>query len=89
MVNDSVFHYGDFLNALISFMLIAAAVFFFVVEPINALAARRKKGQEAEPGTRDCPECLSEIPDLARRCAICATEIRAGRVARPWSTSPA
>ena len=74
-VNNSVFHYGTFLNDLISFVLIAAAVFFFVVKPINALTARRRKGQEAEPGTRDCPECLSEIPDRARRCPQCTSEV--------------
>jgi large conductance mechanosensitive channel len=64
------------LNDLISFVLIAAAVFFFVVKPINALTARRRKGQESEPGTRDCPECLSEIPDRARRCPQCTSEIQ-------------
>jgi len=74
-VNGSPFDYGLFLNALIAFIFIAAAVFFFVVKPINALAERRKKGQEAEPGTRDCPECLSEIPELARRCAFCTAEV--------------
>jgi large conductance mechanosensitive channel len=75
-VHGSVFKYGDFVNTLIAFVFIAAAVFFFVIKPINALAARRKKGQEAEPGTRDCPECLSEIPELARRCAFCTAEVR-------------
>ena len=75
-VNKSVFHYGAFVNDLISFVLIAAAVFFFVIKPINALAARRKKGQEAEPGTRDCPQCLSEIPDRASRCAFCTAEVQ-------------
>jgi large conductance mechanosensitive channel len=75
-VNKSVFHYGVFVNDLISFVLIAAAVFFFVIKPINALAARRKRGQEAEPGTRDCPECLSEIPDRASRCAFCTAEVQ-------------
>ena len=75
-IRHSVFHYGKFLDELISFVLIAAAVFFFVVKPINALAARRRKGEEAEEGTRDCPECLSEIPALARRCAHCTTEIQ-------------
>jgi large conductance mechanosensitive channel len=74
-LNKSVFHYGVFLNDLISFVLIAAAIFFFVIKPINALSARRKKGQEAEPGTRDCPECMSEIPDRARRCAFCTAEV--------------
>jgi large conductance mechanosensitive channel len=75
-VNGSQFDYGDFVNALIAFIFIAAAVFFFVIKPINALAARRKKGQESEPGTRDCPECLSEIPELARRCAFCTAEVQ-------------
>lgn len=75
-VHGSQFDYGDFLNALIAFIFIAAAVFFFVIKPINALAARRKRGQEAEPGTRDCPECLSEIPELARRCAFCTAEVQ-------------
>jgi len=75
-IRHSVFSYGRFLDALISFVLIAAAVFFFVIKPINALAARRRKGEEAEEGTRDCPECLSEIPALARRCAYCTTEVQ-------------
>ena len=75
-IRHSVFYYGRFLNELISFVLIAAAVFFFVVKPINALAARRRKGQEAEPGTRDCPECKSEISTEARRCAFCTSEIQ-------------
>jgi large conductance mechanosensitive channel len=75
-VHGSVFSYGTFLNDLVSFVLIAAAVFFFVVKPINVLAARRKRGQEAEPGTRDCPECMSEIPALARRCAHCTSEVQ-------------
>ena len=75
-VNHSVFYYGKFLNALIAFVLLAAAVFFFVIKPINALAERRKRGQEAEPGTRDCPQCLSEIPDRASRCAFCTAEIQ-------------
>ena len=74
-VNHSVFYYGRFLNSLISFVVIAGAVFFFVVKPLNALAERRKRGKEAEPGTRDCPECLSEIPDRAHRCAFCTAEV--------------
>lgn len=75
-VNHSVFSYGKFLNSLVSFLIIAAAVFFFVVKPVNALAARRRRGEEAEEGTRDCPECLSEIPAQARRCAYCTSEIQ-------------
>ncbi len=75
-VNHSVFSYGKFLNSLISFVVIAAAVFFFVVKPVNALTARRKRGEEAEEGTRDCPQCLSEIPAQAHRCAYCTSEIQ-------------
>ena len=57
-------------------MLVAAAVFFFVVKPMNAMAARRAK-EEPAPTTRDCPECLSEIPLAARRCAYCTAEVGA------------
>jgi large conductance mechanosensitive channel len=75
-INNSKFLYGAFLNALISFVLVAAAVFFFVVKPMNAMAARRAK-EEPAPTTRDCPECLSEIPLAARRCAYCTAEVGA------------
>jgi large conductance mechanosensitive channel len=71
-INDSVFRYGEFLNAVISFVLIAAVLFFLVVKPLNALAARRA---ETEASTRECPECLSEIPAGARRCAHCTAEV--------------
>jgi len=74
-VNHSVFRYGEFLNALIAFIILAAAVFFVVVKPINALNARRLRGEESEPGTRECPECLSEIPAAARRCSYCTSEV--------------
>ncbi|MGH9017955.1 MAG: large conductance mechanosensitive channel protein MscL [Acidimicrobiales bacterium] len=74
-VHGSAFHYGLFVNALVSFLLVAAAVFFVVVRPVNALMARRRAGQETEPGTRDCPECLSEIPAAARRCSYCTSEV--------------
>jgi large conductance mechanosensitive channel len=71
------FPYGLFLNALISFLLIAAAVFFLVIKPINALMARRKTEPEVEATTRECPECLSSIPVGARRCAFCTAEVGA------------
>jgi large conductance mechanosensitive channel len=74
-INNSQFLYGAFINALISFVLIAAAVFFFVVKPVNALAARRQ-GEGGPPTTRPCPECLSEIPIAASRCAFCTAEVR-------------
>jgi large conductance mechanosensitive channel len=65
---------GDFLNAVISFLLVAAAVYFFVVAPINAFIARRKRGEvPPDPTTKKCPECLSEVPIAARRCAFCTS----------------
>lgn len=70
-VNGSKFMYGEFINAVISFLIIATAVYFFVVLPINALIARSRKEPPADPTTRKCPECLSEIPISARRCAFC------------------
>jgi large conductance mechanosensitive channel len=71
-VHGSVFKVGNFLNALVSFLLIAAAVYFFVVTPVNALVARmRKAPAPADPTTKKCKECLSEIPIDARRCAHC------------------
>lgn len=75
-VNGSTFLYGEFVNAIISFVLIAAAVYFFVVTPINALIARsRKSAAPADPTTKKCPECLSEIPIDARRCSQCAQPV--------------
>jgi large conductance mechanosensitive channel len=76
-INGSVFKYGDFLNALIAFVSIVAAVFFFVVKPINALTARARREPPADPTTKKCPECLSEIPIDAKRCAFCTTELAA------------
>ena len=71
-VNNSKFLYGDFLNALLAFALIAAVIYFFVVLPINALVARSHKEPPADPTTKKCTECLSEIPIRAKRCAFCA-----------------
>ena len=70
-VGGGVFRYGQFLNDLLAFILIAAAVYFFVVKPVNALMARRKTEPDVESTTKDCPECLSSIPSGARRCAFC------------------
>ena len=75
-LNGSVFALGDFINALISFLLVAAAVYFFVVTPVNLLVSRmRKAPAPADPTTRKCPECLSEIPIDARRCAHCGQPV--------------
>ncbi|MEO5742574.1 MAG: large conductance mechanosensitive channel protein MscL [Vicinamibacterales bacterium] len=73
-VNGSPFLIGDFLNAVIAFFLMAAAVYLFVVAPMNAWNERRKRGEApADPTTKKCPECLSEIPIGARRCAFCTS----------------
>ena len=76
-VNGSVFAVGDFLNAVVAFMLVAAAVFFFVVKPVNALVARSRREPPADPTTKKCPECLSEIPLAAKRCAHCTSTLAA------------
>lgn len=70
-VGGGTFNYGQFLNDLLAFVLIASAVFFFVVKPVNALMARHKTQPDVESSTKDCPECLSSIPVAARRCAFC------------------
>jgi large conductance mechanosensitive channel len=73
-VNGSQFMYGDFLNALISFLLVAAAVYFFVVLPIKKFTEKFKKpGPQQEATTKKCPECLSEVPKGAKRCAFCTS----------------
>lgn len=75
-VNGSQFLVGDFLNALLAFVLMAAAVYFFVVAPMNAWIARRRRGEApADPTTKKCPECLSEVPIAARRCAFCTSPL--------------
>jgi large conductance mechanosensitive channel len=64
---------GNFLNAAVAFLLVAFAIYFFVVMPMNAITARMNKGQApAAPTTKPCKECLSEIPIAARRCSHCA-----------------
>ncbi len=71
-INNSRFLYGDFLNAVVSFLLIGTAVYVFVVAPMKAIAARGSKPEPSpEPRSKQCPECLSEIPLAARRCAYC------------------
>jgi len=75
-INDSTITYGNFINALISFLLVAAALFFFVVKPMNALAARRAAAEPAEePSTKICPQCASAIPVAARRCPMCTSDL--------------
>ena len=74
-LNGSKFLYGAFVNAVIAFLAIAAAVFFFVVRPVNALMARRRTEPPVDEATRQCPECLSEVPAEARRCAFCTSPV--------------
>jgi len=77
-INGSKFLIGDFINAVLSFVLIGAAVYFFVVLPVNALMARINRGEAPpDPTTKKCEECLSEIPIAARRCAFCTTVVGA------------
>jgi len=70
-INKSKFAYGDFIDLLIAFLLIAAVIYFLVVLPVNALVARSRKEPPADPTTKKCSECLSEIPIAAKRCAFC------------------
>lgn len=75
-INNSKFAIGDFINAVVSFLLISAAVYFFVVLPVNTLMARLKRGEvPPDPTTKACPECLSQIPIAARRCAFCTSPV--------------
>jgi large conductance mechanosensitive channel len=75
-VSASKFLIGDFINALISFVLIAAAVYFFVIVPMNALLARLRRGEAPpDPTSKECPECLSSIPIAAKRCAFCTSPV--------------
>ena len=75
-VNGSKLLIGDFLNAVIAFMMLATVVYFFVVLPMNTLMARLKRGEvPPDPTTKKCPECLSEVPIAARRCAFCTSVI--------------
>ena len=77
-VGDAEVRYGIFLNALISFILIALAIFLFVVKPMNAMEARRQRGVEETPTTKTCTECATEIPYTARRCPHCTQPQTAG-----------
>ena len=74
-INGSTFNYGSFLNALISFLLIALVVFFLIVKPMNALMARMGRGGEAETPSHECPYCMSSIPVNATKCAYCTSEV--------------
>jgi large conductance mechanosensitive channel len=74
-LNGSKFMYGHFINALISFLLVASAVFFFVVKPMNYLVSKSRKEAPADPTTKKCGECMSEIPLDAKRCKFCSQPV--------------
>ena len=77
-VRSSTFRYGLFLSDVISFVTIALTVFLFVVKPVNALMSRSKTEMDVLSRTTECSECLSEIPERARRCAFCTSEVNGG-----------
>jgi large conductance mechanosensitive channel len=87
-INGSVFRYGSFINALFTFVSVAAVIFFFVVKPMNILVSRSRREPTPDPTTRKCPECLSEIPIDARRCAFCTTEVGPAAVAVAGNGAP-
>jgi large conductance mechanosensitive channel len=74
-ISGSVFRYGLVINAIISFVIVAAVLFFFVVRPINQFMAKRRTEPDVDTPTRECPECLSSIPEPARRCAFCTAVV--------------
>jgi len=75
-VNGSKFLIGDFINSIVSFVMIGAAIYFFVIAPVNALTARINRGEAPpDPTTKKCPECLSEVPIAARKCAFCTSQL--------------
>jgi large conductance mechanosensitive channel len=74
-VGEAEVRYGRFLNALLAFLLVAAAIYLFIVKPMNLLEERRQAGAEATPTTKACPECASEIPAAARRCPMCTSQL--------------
>lgn len=75
-VNGSHFLIGDFVNAVVSFLLVTAAVYFFIVLPMNRLIERARRGEASpDPTTKKCPECLSEVAIAARRCAFCTSAL--------------
>jgi large conductance mechanosensitive channel len=79
-INGSKFMIGDFINAVVSFFLIASAIYFFVILPVNAVMARIHRGDAPlDPTTKKCPECLSEVPIGARRCAFCTSDLQLTR----------
>jgi large conductance mechanosensitive channel len=74
-VGETIFPIGDFINAVVAFLLVAGAVYFFVITPLNAMMARFNPKEAAAPTTKPCPQCLSEIPLAAKRCGHCTQPV--------------
>ena len=74
-INGSRFAYGEFINALLTFLIVAAVVFFLVIKPVNALLERLKPDTAVDEETKVCPECVSKVPQKARRCAFCTSQL--------------
>lgn len=74
-VNGSKFLYGEFINAIVSFLIVAASVYFFVVIPLNRLTTKFRRPGPEGPVTKKCSECLSEVPAAAKRCAFCTSPL--------------
>jgi large conductance mechanosensitive channel len=76
-LNHSKFLYGDFINAIVAFLLIASVIFFFVIQPLNKLTALANRNKSSDdPSEKKCPECLSTIPKAASRCAFCTAKVK-------------
>jgi large conductance mechanosensitive channel len=87
-INGSSFLYGDFINAVLAFLIVAAVIFFVVIKPLSALQARRQPDTAVDVETRACPECISDIPIAATRCAFCTTAVPAVAAAAPSAPPP-
>lgn len=75
-VNASQFKIGEFINAIVSFLMVAAAIYFLVIVPMNSITARMRRGEAPpDPTTKKCPDCLSEVPIAAKRCAFCTSQL--------------
>lgn len=82
-VNGSKFAIGDFINELVSFLLVSVAIYVFIIAPMNAIAERRRRGAPPpDPTTKSCPECLSAVPIAAKRCAFCTSPLTDPAIAR-------
>ncbi len=75
-INESKFMYGEFINSVVSFVLMASVIFFFIIKPVNFLMSGLKKKEPVEPTTKKCPECLSDIPIKAKRCSFCGQPVK-------------